>query len=221
MFRELMNYCITATSSSGVYSLALQHSSVNSSVILSFWAGNVFHRVCLGSSPRGILLPRKVLNLLSSFLSLFDIPPTCIALIGMGEKLDDCLSATLPGTRKPCVVNTFGEIEFDASLALPTAQIIERHDYRTILDFLLMKLRLAVDRDWLQSLPTLYQVPYASAYFRSIFHRTQSLFLSSVCSGLNTRYQRRQSSLRNSQTTGITSVIIWLMSPDCQLTGST
>ena len=48
-------------------------------------------------------------------------------------------------------------IEFEKSLALPAAQIFECHVYRTILDFFLLKLRTALDRDWLQSLPILHK----------------------------------------------------------------
>ena len=145
MFRELMNYCVNKITSTGSYSLSLQHSATMSFVILSFWSGNVFHRVCLGSSPRGMLLPRRILNLLASFLSLFETPPSCIALIGVDEKLVDCFQNSLPGTKKPFSVKTYEPVEFESSLALPTAQIIERHDFRSILDFLLMKMRTALD----------------------------------------------------------------------------
>ena len=165
MFRELLSFCVTSSASSGAYSLALQHLPTQSIVVLSFWSGSVYHRVCIGSSPRGMLLPRKVLNLLASFLSLYEVPPSCVALIGAGAKLDDCLTSTLPGEKRPCTVNTFGPTDLEASLALPTAQIIERHDFRTILDFLLMKLRTALDRDWLQNLPTLYKVIHTSKCF--------------------------------------------------------
>ena len=160
-----MNYCVTMVTSSAVYSLALQHKTTTSYIILLFWSGNVFHRVCLGSSPRGMLLPRKVLSLVSSFLSLFEIPPSCLTLIGVGEKLDDCLTSSLPGSKRPSIVNPFGPRELETSLALPTAQIIERHDFRTILDFLLMKLRTALGKDWLQNLPILHKVLYFSLIF--------------------------------------------------------
>ena len=153
-----MKYCVSANSSSGAYSLALQHSQTTSCLVLSFWSGNVFHRICLGSSPRGLLFPRKVMTLVSSFLSLFDAPPDCIARIGVGEKLDECLASTLPGIKRASIVNTFGPTELESTLAEPTAQIIEQHDSKTILDFLLMKLRTALDRDWLQSLPILNKV---------------------------------------------------------------
>ena len=76
----------------------------------------------------------------------------------MGEKLNSCLSSELPGRQRPCIVNNFGPEKFERCLALPTAKIIERHDFRTIVDFLLMKLRTALDKNWLQSLPLLHKV---------------------------------------------------------------
>ena len=158
MFRELMGYCVTAISSSGHYSLALQHTNTTTFVILNFWSGNVLHRVCLGSAPRGMLLPRKVLSLVSSFLSLFVTVPTCISLIDVGEKLGECLSTCPPWKQQTTIICTFGTEELEKSLAMPTAQIIERHDFRTIIDFLLMKLRTALDRDWLKKIPPLHKV---------------------------------------------------------------
>ena len=122
-------------------------------VNIGFWSGNVLHHVCLGSAPRGMLLPRKILVLISSFISLFETPPACVSLINFDEKMSHCLSNCLPGDHQPSVVRTYGPEEFEKSLGLPTSQIIERHDYRTILDFLLMKLRTALDKDWLQKLP--------------------------------------------------------------------
>ena len=153
-----MSYCVTMTTSSGSYSLSLQNTTTSSFIIMSFWAGNVFHRVCLGSAPRGTLLPRQILNLISSFLSLFETTAPCIALIEVGGKLDECLIPTLPGTRRPSIVSNFCATEFENSLARPTRQIIERHDNRTIIDFPLMKLRTALDRDWLQNLPILHHL---------------------------------------------------------------
>ena len=158
MFRELIGYCTTAITSSGYYSLAVQHSTTMSYVNIVFWSGNVLHHVCLGSAPRGMFLPRKILTLISSFISLFETPPTCVSLINFDEKMSHCLSNCLPGNHQPSIVQTYGPEEFEKSLGLPTAQVIERHDYRTILDFLLMKLRTALDKDWLKRLPILYKV---------------------------------------------------------------
>ena len=129
-------------------------------MVLCFWSENVLHRGCIGGAPRGMLLPRKILSLVASFLSLFETAPTCVSLIGFGAKLNECLTSTLPAAKPPSVVPSYGPAEFERSLATPTVQIIERHDFRTILDFLLMKLRTALDRDWLQNLTLLHQVLY-------------------------------------------------------------
>ena len=62
-------------------------------------------------------------------------------------KLGECLKSCRMGKHQPVNVNTFNPAEVEQSLSIPTSQILERHDYRTILDFHLMKLRTALDRD--------------------------------------------------------------------------
>ena len=108
--------------------------------------------------PRGMLLPRKIINIVASFLSLFEVMPTCVCLIGFGDKLVDCFTTCLPGLKSPSAISSFGPNEFERTLAGPTTQITERHDYRSILDYLLMKLRTALDKDWLHKLPLLHKV---------------------------------------------------------------
>ena len=56
------------------------------------------------------------------------------------------------------IVTGFGPTELEKCLAMPTSRILERHDFRTIFDFLLMKLRTALDQEWLQSVPGLHKV---------------------------------------------------------------
>ena len=158
MFRELIHYCVTNSSSSGSYSLSLCYTDTETYLFVNFWSGNVVHQVCIGTGPRGLLIPRKILSLIASFVSLFESPPPCLSLNGMGEKLNSCLSSELPGRQRPFIVNNFGPEEIERCLALPTAKIIERHDFRTIVDFLLTKLRTALDKNWLQSLPLLHKV---------------------------------------------------------------
>ena len=104
------------------------------------------------------LVPRRLLDLVSSLLSLFEQPSSCISVIGIGDELGTCLISTLPGALRPSDVNTVVSEEFEKCLELPTAQIIERHDICSILDYLVMKLRSALDRDWLQTLATLLKV---------------------------------------------------------------
>ena len=167
MFRELIDYCVTACASSGIYSLSLEKTP-NDLVIVSFWSGNVLHRISLGTGPRGLLIPKKIFGLVASFITLFESPPSCVCLVGMGDKLNQCLTSTLPGTKRSNLVHSFGPNDFEKCLPGPTVNIIERHDFRSILDFLLMKLRTTLDRDWLQSLP-LHKV-FILFYFIAIIH---------------------------------------------------
>ena len=170
MFRELIDYCVTACAFSGIYSLSLERTSINDLVIISFWSGNVLHRVCLGTGPRGLLIPNKVLGLVSSFNTLFESPPNCVCLVGMGDKLNQCFTSALPGTKRPNLAHSFGPTDFEKCLAASTVNITERHDFRSILDFLLMKLRTSLDRDWLQSLPLLHKVLSFHLLFHSHIH---------------------------------------------------
>ena len=62
-----------------------------SCVMLCLWAGNVYHRICLGGAPRGMLLPQKTLTMIASFLCLFESFPICVSLIDFGDKLSDSL----------------------------------------------------------------------------------------------------------------------------------
>ena len=103
--------------------------------------------------PRRLLLPRQILFLMVSFLSLFEELPFCVSMIGFEDKLNECLISCFSVTKTPSIVKSIGAIEFERSLATPTAQILEHHDFRTFLDFLLMKLRTALHKNWLQSLP--------------------------------------------------------------------
>ena len=158
MFRELMGYCVTTSDYSGYYSFAMQHTTTATFIILIFLSGNVLHRVCLSSAPPRNAVTTKILGLVSSFLNLFDVFPTCISPHDVGEKLGESLSSCLPGKPQPTVVRTFGTDEFEKSLVVSTTQIIERHDYRAILNFMLMKLRKTLDRDLLKKILLLYEV---------------------------------------------------------------
>ena len=170
MFRELIDYCVTACASSGIYSLSLERTPTNDPVIFSFWSGNVPHRVCLCTGPRGLPIPKKVLGFVSSFITLFESPPNCVCLVGMGDKLNQCFTSALPGTKRPNLAHSFGPADFEKCLTAPPVNIIERHDFRPILDFLFMKLRTALDRDWLQSLPLLHKVFSFHLLFHSQLH---------------------------------------------------
>ena len=162
MFRELLQHCVTSISGNETCSLSFQSDQLETHIFLNFWAGTVFYQVCLGTGPRGTLVPKKMMGLTASFMSLFDKHPSCICLTDCPDRLNSCLKSSPPGRLRPSSVNGFGPNELERCLSLPTSRILERHDYRTILDFILMKLQTALDRDWLQSLPTLHKVQFVS-----------------------------------------------------------
>ena len=158
MFRELLNYSVTAISTSDSYSLLLLNSPTSIELFVNFWSGSVYHQVCLGSGPRGLLIPKRILSVITAFVSLFEKPPSYVGLIGSPDRLETCLVNSLPGKLRPTAVSGFRPNDLEKSLSLPTSKILERHDFRSILDYLLMKLRTALDREWLQSLPILHKV---------------------------------------------------------------
>ena len=160
MFRELMHYCVVTTGITGICSLSYQNSSTANYLYLNFWSGNIYYQVCLGSGPHGILLPKKKIALVPSYLGLFESPPSCLSLINFDERLGASLIASLPGRQRPMAVSGFGPMELEKCLAMPTSRILEKHDFRTILDFLLMKLRATLDQEWLQALRVLHKVWY-------------------------------------------------------------
>ena len=173
MFRDLLNYCVTSISVSGSYSLSVQYTSTHNYVYVNFWSGSVYYQICLGSGPRGLLIPKKILRVISSFITLFDSVPSCISLIDCSARLEACLLSSLPGQRLPSALCSFGPTEFERCLSVPTSKILERHDFRTILDFLLMKLRTALDRDWVHSLPVLHKVVLLFSFFLKLYSRPE------------------------------------------------
>ena len=144
MFRELMHYCVVTSGTTGIYSLLFQSSFTVNNFYLNFWSGNICYQVCLGSGPRGILLLKKIYAIRLSYLSQFESPPNGLSLINFDTQLGACLVNSLPGTNRTIVVNGFGSMELEKCLAMPTLRILKRHDFRTILDFLLIKLRLLI-----------------------------------------------------------------------------
>ena len=62
MFQELMHYCVVTIGTAGICSLSYESSLIRNFLFLSFWSGNVYYQVCLGSGPRGLLLPKKLLS---------------------------------------------------------------------------------------------------------------------------------------------------------------
>ena len=108
----------------------------------------------------GVLLKKcysNVFNLVSSFHSHSEYPPNCVALIHVEETISDCLSTLVPGKELPTNIKTFGSDELESSLAIPTAQITERHHYQTFMDLSLMMVRTALNRKWAEETTSFVQ----------------------------------------------------------------
>ena len=150
-----------------MFSLSFQCSHTSTEAYINFWSGNVSHQVCFGSGPRGLLVPKRILTVTSSFLSLFEKAPSCICVIDCPGRLDNSLTSALPGNLRPYTINSFEPKELQRCLFLPTSRILERHAFRSILDYLLMKLRTALDREWLLALAILHKV---TPSFRNHIH---------------------------------------------------
>ena len=68
---------------------------------INVWSGSMFYQICLGSGPRGLLIPTKILAVISSFFFLFESAPSCIILIDCSARLETCILSSLPGQRSP------------------------------------------------------------------------------------------------------------------------
>ena len=96
----------------------------------------------------------------------------------MGGNFSKCLVSVLNSNPKPSIINCFGPAEFERCLATPTA-----HDFCTIIDFLLMNVRRALDRDWVHSLPILHKVMFYSesvSFIHKIIIKIHSLSFQSL-----------------------------------------
>ena len=148
-------YRVTSTTASGVSSRSFQCDLFKTHILLNFWSGKVFHTISLEAGPRGTLVPKRTTGVISSYLALFDSPPSWICLVDCPDRLCACFQASFSGKLKSSSVCGFNYTELERCLSTPTSRMLERHDYRTIL---LMKLRTALDRAWLQCLASLYKV---------------------------------------------------------------
>ena len=158
MFHVLVRYSVCSIETADFFSFEIKGFPVETHLFLNFWNENAFHSVCIGVFPRSISIPKSLLKCIAAFLSLFLDQPSCLALIGFGDRIFQSVKNHF---NKPHLVNhcpTFSQEDLDKCLSIPSAKILDRYDYRSILDFLLLKLRLAQDHDWLLNLPDLHKV---------------------------------------------------------------
>ena len=57
-----------------------------------------------------------------------------------------------------CIVPNFSYEELYKTLAGPTIKILDRYNFRSVIQFFLMKLHSPLDSDWLSNLPELRKV---------------------------------------------------------------
>lgn len=160
-----MFYCTRSVEDSSFFSFELVKGVPEDLVFLNFWNEDSLQRVCLGVAPHGFLVPKITLKLIASFYSLFEKSPACLSVVGFDDKLYSSLSSYSKLKKKKIMRSpTFKPKDLEKSLLLPSVKILDRYDYRSILDFLLLKLRTALDNDWLQSLPDLHKASFFSSF---------------------------------------------------------
>ena len=158
MFRELVSYSISSADMSGHCSLQLQVSNHHTIVVVTFWTGNVFNRLPLCKYPTSLLTARKTLEIVSSFLATSSKNPRIYSLLGFDARSSKAMVTELQQSPEICIVPNFSYEELYKTLAGPTIKILDRYDFRSVVQFLLMKLHSALDSDWLSNLPELRKV---------------------------------------------------------------
>ena len=113
---------------------------------------------CLAEIPKAQLSAKKALQVVSSYLSVPSKPPPAYSLLGFDARSAETLSTEFYQIPPICVVPNFGHDDLYKVLAGPTVKILDRFDYHSILYFLLMKLRTALESAWLNNFPELRKV---------------------------------------------------------------
>ena len=144
MFRELLQYSTHSIGQSGYYSLQLHSTPSSAQLVLVFWSGNVYYCVHLADSCR-LLEAKKTLEAISCFLAVLSNPPVIHSLIGFDGHTVEALNTELNQIPPACSVPTFTHEDLYKVLARPTVESFYRYDIHSVLQFLLMKLRTALD----------------------------------------------------------------------------
>ena len=158
MFRELLHYSTQSISQSGYCSLQLHSAPRSAQLVLVFWSENVYNCLYLAEFSSSLLEAKKALEVLNCFLAIPSKPPIIHSLIGFDGRTVKSLVTELSQIPPACVVPTFSHEDLYKILAGPTVRILDRYDLHSVLQFLLMKLRTALDLAWVNNLPELRKV---------------------------------------------------------------
>ena len=179
MFRELLSYCVTSIEVSGCYSLRLVTLPTETRLFVNFWAGNSLHSMCLATFPGRQCTPSELIPPISSFLALLDRDTQLLFASGFTQWFVWAVSRVIPQHKRVCHVLKFDEEDLEQMLLVPTVQILDRFDFRSTLDFLMVQLRSACNSSWLMSLPDLQKV--SSQFLFKFICSLFSLFCSTFC----------------------------------------
>ena len=158
MFRTLLSYSTTSIGQSGQFSLKVNSTFDDMQVFLIFWSRNVLNQLLLAEVPNVLFTPKWILQVVCSFLAVFPAIPPLHSLSGFHGRTSKSLVTELVQTPAVCIVPTFSFEDLDKALAGLTVKILDRYDYHSVLQFLLMKLRTASGSEWLNDLPELRKV---------------------------------------------------------------
>ena len=130
MYRELLSYSTSSIAAFEAYSPFHPVQSIQNTYVPQFLVSK-----CVLSSLFGSWTPRDFNPQTNDGHQTNDGRPSCVCLVNCHEKLCTCLKRSLLGKVKSTSVIGFNYAELERCLSIPTSRILERHDYRIILDF--------------------------------------------------------------------------------------
>ena len=158
MFRALLSYCVNSIETSKSYSLRIATCSNETKLFVNFWAGNSLHSMCIAVYPSRTNSPAVFIPPISGFLALLDKGVQLQFVTGFTRRFTCSLSRILPQHQRICSVPKFDAEDLKRAILVPSVQILDRFDFHSVLDFLIMRLRSAIGSTWLSALPDFQKV---------------------------------------------------------------
>ena len=158
MFRELLSFCVDSIEANGSYSLRLTQYANETRLFVHFTARNCLYGLCIGVFPGRVYTPGTLLLLLSNFFALIGKDAHLLFMDGFAPRIVWTVSRVLTQHRKICRIPSFDAEDLEQTMLVPFVQILDRYDFRSVLDFLLLRLRSACSSPWLSSLPNFQHV---------------------------------------------------------------
>ena len=153
MFRELLSFCVDFIEANGSYSLRLTQYANETRFFVHFWARNSFDGLCIGVFPGRVYTPETLLLLLSNFFALIGKDAHLLFIAGFAPRIVWTVSRVLSQHRKICRIPSFNAEDLEQTMLVPSVQILDRFDFRSVLDFLLLRLRSACSSPWCHHCP--------------------------------------------------------------------